>query len=152
MTKSKRNCSFGFCYCHRPYYNHASLFYFFFTCICLYLYNVPVKSKLKHPPPPGIPRAFDVFCCPVGREFDELSLPRGGAFDHYSYGVGNLIASFDFMLRRADSTWRDKSWQRQAQEPVSRSSRVITGPVKLFCFPFQMGISKVLKLYSKVFS
>ena len=46
-------------------------------------------------------------------EFDELSLPRGGAFDHYSQGVGDLIASFDFMLRRADSTWRDKSWRRQ---------------------------------------
>ena len=29
-------------------------------------------------------------------------------------GVGNLIASFDFMLRRADSTWRDKSWRRQS--------------------------------------
>ena len=29
-------------------------------------------------------------------------------------GVGNLIASFDFMLRRADSTWRGKSWRRQA--------------------------------------
>ena len=28
--------------------------------------------------------------------------------------VGNLIASFDFMLRRADSTWRDKPWRRQA--------------------------------------
>ena len=27
---------------------------------------------------------------------------------------GNLIASFDFMLRRVDSTWRDKSWRRQA--------------------------------------
>ena len=75
--------------------------------------NVSVKSKLKHPPP-VIPRAFDVFCCPGGREFDELSLPRGGAFDHYSYGVGNLIACFDFMLRRADSTWLDKSWWRQA--------------------------------------
>ena len=36
------------------------------------------------PPPPGIPRAFDVFSCPGGREFDELSLPLGGAFDHYS--------------------------------------------------------------------
>ena len=35
-------------------------------------------------PPPGIPRAFDVFSCPGGREFDKLSLPRGGAFDHYS--------------------------------------------------------------------
>ena len=39
------------------------------------------------PPPQGIPWAFDVFCCPGGREFDELSLPRGGAFDHYSQGV-----------------------------------------------------------------
>ena len=76
-------------------------------------YNVPVKSKLKHSPP-GIPLAFDVFCCPGGREFDELRLPRGGAFDHYSYGVGNLIASVDFMLRRADSDWRDKSWRMQA--------------------------------------
>ena len=44
---------------------------------------VSVKSKLKHPPP-GIPRAFDVFSCPGGREFDKLSLPVGGAFDHYS--------------------------------------------------------------------
>ena len=34
--------------------------------------------------PPGIPRAFDVFSCPGGREFDGLSLPEGGAFDHYS--------------------------------------------------------------------
>ena len=28
--------------------------------------------------------------------------------------MGNLIAIFDFMLCRADSTWRDKSWRRQA--------------------------------------
>ena len=49
--------------------------------------------------PPGIPRAFDVFSCPGGREFDQLSLLGDGAFDHYSYGVGNLIASFDLMLR-----------------------------------------------------
>ena len=51
------------------------------------LSNVPVKSKLKHPPSPpllSIPRTFDVFCCPVGREFGELSLPQGRAFDHYS--------------------------------------------------------------------
>ena len=28
--------------------------------------------------------------------------------------------------------------------PVSRNSRsVVTGPVKLFCFPFQMGVTKV---------
>ena len=66
--------------------------------------------------PPGIPRAFDVFCCPGGREFDEFSLPRGGAFGHYSSRVGNLIASSDFMLRRADSTKRDKSWRRQASD------------------------------------
>ena len=64
--------------------------------------------------PPGIPRAFDAFCCLGGREFDELSLPQGGAFDHYSSGEENLIASFDFMLWRADSTWLDKSWRRQA--------------------------------------
>ena len=50
-------------------------------------------------PLPGIPRAFDAFSCSVGREFDELSPPRGRAFDHHSQGVGNLIASFDFMLR-----------------------------------------------------
>ena len=49
--------------------------------------------------PPGIARAFDVFSCPRGREFDEL--PGGGAFDHYSLGVGNLIASLDFILRVA---------------------------------------------------
>ena len=27
-----------------------------------------------------------------------------------------MIAIFDFMLRRADSTWRDKSWRRQASD------------------------------------
>ena len=53
--------------------------------------NVTVKSKLQHPPPPpGIPRAFDAFSCPGGREFD-----------HHSLGVGNLIASLDVMLRVA---------------------------------------------------
>ena len=32
--------------------------------------------------------------------------------------------------------------------PGARFSKlpVITGPVKLFCFPFQMGVSKVLKI------
>ena len=34
-----------------------------------YSSNVSVKSKLQHPPP-GIPRAFDVFSCLGGREFD----------------------------------------------------------------------------------
>ena len=59
------------------------------------------NRSLNIPPPPGIPRAFDVFSCPRGRELDELSLPGGGAFDHYSYGVGDLIASLDFILRVA---------------------------------------------------
>ena len=35
--------------------------------------NVPVKSNLQHPPPPGIPRSFDTFSCPEGREFDHHS-------------------------------------------------------------------------------
>ena len=30
-----------------------------------------------------------------------LIFPGGGAFDHYSLGVGNLIASLDFMSRVA---------------------------------------------------
>ena len=41
-------------------------------------------------PPPGIPRPFDTSSCPGGR-----------AFDHHSYGVGNLIASLEFILRVA---------------------------------------------------
>ena len=45
-------------------------------------FNIP-----PHPPPPGIPRAFEAFSCPGGREFD-----------HHSSGVGNLIASLDVML------------------------------------------------------
>ena len=52
--------------------------------------NVPVKSKLQHlPPPPGIPRTFDVFSCPVGREFDQLSLPGGGHLitSHWGWGI-----------------------------------------------------------------
>ena len=53
-------------------------------------------------PPPGITGHLTSFPAREGgREFDELSLPQGGAFDHYSKGVGNLIASFDFMLRAA---------------------------------------------------
>ena len=77
--------------------------------------NVSVKSKLKHPPP-GIPRAFDVFCCPGGREFDELSLPRGGAFDHYIGGgelhltnldlnVATKAILFPFGCSEVNSTW-----------------------------------------------
>ena len=43
------------------------------------------------------PRAFDAYSCPGGREFDRLSLSGGGPFDYHSQGVGNLIASLDFM-------------------------------------------------------
>ena len=56
---------------------------------------VPVKSKLKHPPghTPGIWRLFL-----PGREGIWLTQSsRGRAFDRYSLGVGNLIASLDFM-------------------------------------------------------
>ena len=48
-------------------------------CTLMYQSN----RSLNIPPPPGIPRAFDVFSCPGGREFDELSLP----------GVGHLITA-----------------------------------------------------------
>ena len=98
--------------------------------------------------PPGIPRAFDVFRYPGGRGFDELILPRGGAFDLYSWGVGNLIASFDFKLRRADFTWRDKSWRRQA---LMHSKRKIpdswrTGWKSKACTSFALYL-KVFKNY-----
>ena len=38
-------------------------------------------------------------------------------------------------------------WQEHLLCPGARFSKlpVITGPVKLFCFPFQMGVSKLLK-------
>ena len=39
--------------------------------------HVPVKLKLQHPPPPGIPRAFDCDSCPGRREF-ERCLERVG--------------------------------------------------------------------------
>ena len=61
-------------------------------------YGFMYRSNRSLNIPPGIPRAFDVFSCPVGREFD-----------HYSLGVGNLIAHID----RADSTRGDKSWRRK---------------------------------------
>ena len=62
-------------------------------------HNVSVKSRLQHPPPPpGIPRAFDVFFCPGGGNLINFIFPGAGI---YSLGVGNLIASLDFMLRVA---------------------------------------------------
>ena len=89
------------------------------------------NRSLNIPPlPPGIPWAFNVFCCPVGREFDELSLPRGGAFDHYAQGAGNLIARFDVMLRRADSMWHDESWQKQALTHLKRKILIRGGWLK----------------------
>ena len=56
-----------------------------------FMYQSNRSLNITPPPPPGIPRAFDVFSCLGGREFDELSLPgvghliaahRGGEFDH----------------------------------------------------------------------
>ena len=49
-----------------------------------YRYLMYQSNRSLNIPPPGIPRAFDVFSCPRGREFDELSFPGGGEFDHYS--------------------------------------------------------------------
>ena len=66
--------------------------------------NVPVKSKLKHPPPPS--RANPGIW--------RLLLPPGRGIWSLLIGGGELITSFDFMLHRADSTWGDKSWRRQA--------------------------------------
>ena len=39
--------------------------------------------------PPGIPRAFDVFSYPGGREFDALSLPGDGHLitTHWGWGI-----------------------------------------------------------------
>ena len=37
-----------------------------------------LNQSLIIPPPPGITRAFDVFSCPGGREFDELVFPGEG--------------------------------------------------------------------------
>ena len=48
------------------------------------LVYISVKSKLQHPPPPGIPRAFDTFAVLERREFDYQSLPGGGEFDPHA--------------------------------------------------------------------
>ena len=68
---------------------------------------VSVKSKLQHPPPPGIPRAFDTFVVQGRREFDYQSRPRGGEFDPHAKGVGNLSRSLEFMWNLwVLCTWR----------------------------------------------
>ena len=59
--------------------------------------NVSVKSKLQHPPPPGIPWAFDTFAVAGRREFDYQSLPGGGEFDLHALEVGNLNYTLSFM-------------------------------------------------------
>ena len=59
-------------------YHPGAVFTVSFLAMVMYQSNPSLNI------PPGIPRAFDVVCCPGGREFDELSLPLGGAFDHYS--------------------------------------------------------------------
>ena len=43
---------------------------------------------------------------------------------------------------------RNVSGALEKRAPGARFSKlpVITGPVKLFCFPFQMGVSKLLKI------
>ena len=51
---------------HQNILNYEPVLFSSFRLIAGY---VSVKSKLQHPPP-GIPRAFDVFSCPGGREFD----------------------------------------------------------------------------------
>ena len=68
--------------------------------------NVPVKSKLKHPPP-GIPRAFDVFSCPGGREFDEVSLPGVGHLitAHRGWGIWSLDS-----ISYYESRWFHVAW------------------------------------------
>ena len=78
-------------------------------------------------PPPGIPRTFDAFSCPGGREFDELS-PLGGGHLMTTHGVGNLIASLDFMLRVAliPRGLIDKSWRRRRRQTLMNSEEKIT--------------------------
>ena len=74
----------------------------------------PVKSKLQHPPLPlplGIPRAFDVFSCLRGREFD-----------HHSQGLGNLIASLDIML--PDKSWRRRQTLMNSKEKIAYLWRI----------------------------
>ena len=58
-------------------------------------------SPPPHPPPPGIPRAFDPLPCPERGKFDGPQRTWGEAFDHNTRGVGNLIRCLDFMFRAA---------------------------------------------------
>ena len=54
---------------------------------CLFqsvMYQSNRSLNTPSPTPVHIPRAFDLFSCLGGMEFDDFSLPGGGAFDHYS--------------------------------------------------------------------
>ena len=47
--------------------------------------------------------------------------------------------------------WKNKNWVRNPEAGTETGARfsklpVITGTIKLFCFPFQLGVSKVLKV------
>ena len=58
-------------------------------------------------------------------------LPRGGAFDHYSYVVGILIASLDFVLRvgliprGVINHSGDKTWCIQSERYPIRSGLAV---------------------------
>ena len=62
---------------------------------------------------------------------------------------GNFIRSCT-KNRERRLRWKNRlgSLAYKATSPGARFSKlpVITGPVKLFCFPFQMGVSKLLKI------
>ena len=77
-------------------------------------WNLCISQIEASTSPPGVPQAFDVLSCPGGGNLINLVFP-GQAFDHYSLGVGNLIASLDFMLRVAlIPQGVIKSWRRRA--------------------------------------
>ena len=69
-----------------------------------WLCNVPVKSKLKHPPPRANPGHLTSFPTWEGGNLIYLVFPGTGIWS-LLIGVGNLIASLDFMLRVALIPW-----------------------------------------------
>ena len=78
-------------------------------------YIVMYQSNRSFNIPPGIPRAFDAFSCPVGWEFD------------HPQRVGNLITSLDIMLRVAlISRGFVLSWRRRRRQTLMNSKEKIT--------------------------
>ena len=70
--------------------------------------------------PPGIPRAFDVFCCPGGREFDELSFPGAGHLitTHRRWGIWSLASISCYVAlipRGVINHGGDKPWCIQSE-------------------------------------